>query len=215
MATIKDLIQLDIKKIEDPELKEQVQSTVKEYKNAKDKTFFEKELQSTIDMIYDYVKEVSPEAIESKEEESPCGDDDETTIKKVKKKNTAKDKKEKKKKKIEKPKATKADTLEMNEGLKKCDRELKAYRAERRKSLPQKPPPTRYAKIRNHILALGKLIPPKLKDNLETQRQIKKILMKAHRDILSNFKMTSLRSLDRDQNEIKEKFEKIEEKLES
>jgi hypothetical protein len=211
MATIKDLIQLDIKKIEDSELKEQVQSTVKEYKMAKDTEFFEKELQSTIDMIYDYVKEVSPEAIESKQEESPCADPDEPKISSGKKKNTDKSKKTSKKNKA---KATKADILEMNEGLKKCDMELKAFRAERRKLLPQKPPPTRYVKIKNHIMALGKLIPPKLEDDLETQRQTKKTLTKAHRDILSNFKMTSLRSVNRDQKEIKERFEKIEEKLE-
>ena len=121
----------------------------------------------------------------------------------------------KKKVKKETPKTTKADALEMSESLQRCDRELKAFRAERRKLLPQKPPPTRYERIKKHILGLADLIPPKLKDDLETQRVTKKILMKTHRDLLNNFKMTSLRSVKRDQNEFKEKYEKIEEKLEA
>lgn len=212
MVTIKDLLQLDIQKIEDPDLKKQVQNIIKEHAMATDKAFFVKELQSSMDAIYAFVKEDSPQAMKKQQKQSPCADTEQTKIPSEKTK-----KKKKKKKTIQKdiPKTTKADTLEMNESLKKCDMELKAFRAERRNLLPQKPPPTRYEKIRNHILALGRLIPPKLKENLETQRQTKKILMKAHRDILSSFKMTSLRNIDRDQKEIKEKFEKIEEKLES
>ncbi|WP_299243079.1 hypothetical protein [uncultured Aquimarina sp.] len=214
MTTIKDLLQLDQKKIDDPELKKQVKNIIDEHKKAEDKEFFVKELQSSIDTIYELVKASSPEAIDKSNTESPCDDPDEQKPVSKDKKTKGKKTKGKKAAKKEKPKTTTADTLEMSEGLKKCDRELKAFREERRKLLPQKPPPTRYERIKRHILGLGKLIPPKLKDDLETQKQTKKILMKAHRDILNNFKMTSLRSVKRDQKEIKEKFEKIEEKLE-
>ncbi len=213
MATIKDVLQLDQNKIEDSEVKKQVQNIIKEHTMATDKEFFIKELQSSIDTIYELVKEDSPEAIEKKPKESPCADPEESkkATSKRNKKNVSGKKTTKKK---EQPKTTKADVSKMSPALEQCDRELKAYRAEQRKLQPQKPPPTRYSKIRNHIIGLGKLIPPKLKDDLETQKKTKKILMKAHRDILDNFRMNSLRNIKRDQNEIKERFEKIEDKLE-
>ncbi len=212
MRTIKDFLQLDIKKIEEPDLKQQVQNLIKEHKMAEDKEFYIEQLQSSMDTIYELVEEDYPEAITSKQEESPCGDAEESETVREKNKKTDKDKKFDNKK--EKPKSTKADILPMNPKLQKCDADLKAYRAERRKLLPQKPPTTRYMKIKNHIMSLGNLIPPKLKDDLESQKETKKILMKAHRDLLKSFKMTSLRNVKRDQNEIKEKYEKIEEKLE-
>ncbi|TPN85815.1 hypothetical protein [Aquimarina algicola] len=216
MISIKEFLKLDVEKIDDPEIKKQIQEISLEYKRAEDQAFFIESLQDSMDALYEIVKEESPQAITGNTDASPCEEPEtpKTETSNPKKKKTNNTKKTTKEKKTTNAKTTKEDVLPMNEKLKLCDRQLKAYRAERRKLLPQKPPPTRYEKIRRHIVGLGKLIPPKLKDDLETQRNTKKLLMKVHRDLLKNFKMTSLRNIDRDQKAIKENFEKIEEKLE-
>ncbi|QKX05350.1 hypothetical protein HN014_10620 [Aquimarina sp. TRL1] len=219
MSIIQDFLQLDVERIKNPEIKQQVEDIIEKYKQAEDKEFFVSNLESVMQTLYEMVQQDSSEIIQEAAEENPC--EDPVKEKPVTKKqgNAAKPKKPSKKKKTQKDKkpsakTTKEDILKMSPRLEKCNKELKAFHAARRKSLPQKTPPTRYTKIKRHILALGKLIPPRLKENLQVQQETKKILMKAHRDILNNFKMTSLKNVKRDQTEIKENFQKIEEKLE-
>ncbi|WP_025741933.1 hypothetical protein [Aquimarina pacifica] len=217
MITIQDLQQLDINKINTPSLKKEIELTLEDYKGTQDKEFFIEEFQPIMDSLWELLQEHEAQLFENSKGKSPCSDQKEAIPKPkavLKKERTPSKAPKKKTPKKEKTK-TKEDAYEMNEELKKCDRELKAFRAERRKVLPQKPPPTRYAKIRKHIIAIGKLIPNGLKNKPEAQKKNKKTLMRFHREILENFEMTSLREIDRGKKQIEEGFKKIEEKLDT
>lgn len=241
MATIKDLLQLDISKIGNDKLKEQLQQILSDHKEAKDKEDFIDVYQPTIDQAYTLVEKFAPDAIQAETKENPCEEiTHQNPVKKVKSSTVTKKKKSgnatKKDKGNTTTKKTKGSnttknnksgdattatkmTLKDVQGLDKeiqqCRIKIKKYNEERRKNQPEKKTVSRYIKIRNHILALGRLIPPGLKDDLDTQKKTKRVLIKAHRELLNTFNMTSLRNIDRDQKEIKEKFEKIEEKLEA
>lgn len=242
MATIKDLLQLDISKIGNEKLQEQVQQIINDHKEAKDKEDFIGVYQPTIDQAYTLVEKFAPDAIQAETNENPCEEipdqnpvSSSTATKKKKSDKITATKKKKRRaaKKNNKSgdatnvtknnktgsasasarKMTLKDVKGLDNEIQQCRIKIKKYNEERRKNQPEKKPVSRYIKIRNHILALGRLIPPGLKDDLDTQKKTKRVLIKAHRELLNTFNMTSLRNIDRDQKEIKEKFEKIEEKL--
>ncbi|WP_035085288.1 hypothetical protein [Aquimarina latercula] len=242
MATIKDLLQLDISKIGNEKLQEQVQQIISDHKEAKDKEDFIGVYQPTIDQAYTLVEKFAPDAIQKETKENPCEEiTDQNPVKKVKSSTATKKKKSGNATKKNKgstttrknksgdatknnkrgndtasaTKMTLQDVKGLDKEIQQCRIKIKKYNEERRKNQPEKKPVSRYIKIRNHILALGRLIPPGLKDDLDTQKKTKRVLIKAHRELLNTFNMTSLRNIDRDQKEIKEKFEKIEEKLEA
>ncbi len=102
---------------------------------------------------------------------------------------------------------------QINDKLESCRRMIRQENKEKKALLPPKRPQSTYEKVQKKILSLGKLIPSNLKNNLEVQRETKKIVMKAHKDILKAWRMNSITKLEKDQQQIQENYEKIEEKI--
>ncbi len=71
MATINDILQLHLKKIENPALKETITEIMEGYKDAEDKKDFLSVFQPNIDKAYLLITKFAPEAIDKKQE-VPC-----------------------------------------------------------------------------------------------------------------------------------------------
>ncbi|QKX04172.1 hypothetical protein HN014_04365 [Aquimarina sp. TRL1] len=210
MATIQDLLQLDLSKVRPQALQDSVKGIIKDYNDIEAKQVFEKEEEASINKIYQMVTKVSPDAIA----DNPCVDPQEE---KPKKKPTEKKKKTttKKKAKKETPQkiTIKKELDEVLNEIKQCRVKIRKYNEQKRKEEGPKPQPTRYAKIKGHIISLGNLIPKGLKEDLEVQKEANRLLRSTHRSLLKIYKMTSVKG-EKDSKELKERYEKIEEKLE-
>ncbi len=216
MATIQDLLQLDLAKIQPKALQDSVKEIIADYKSIEAKTVFEAEEAASIDKIYKMVTNISPNAII----ENPCLDVKEEKLKKKTPKK-AKETASKKKKKItenvkkepQKKTVTKEDIDALLEEIEHC-RKIRQYNAQRRKEQGKKPKPSPYMKIKAHFISLGNLIPKRLKEDLNTQKEANKLLRNTHRSLLKIYKMNAIKGR-KDNDELKERFEKIEEKLDN
>lgn len=220
MATIHDILQLDLTKIEKPALTETLTEIIEGYKNADDKKDFLAVFQPNIDKAYLLVSKFTPEAIDNKQQ-TPCstapkkeitlGNTPVSSEKKKKKKGKAKPEEQ------AKPKLSSAQyqglRKQINDKLESCRRMIRQDNKEKRALLPPKRPQSTYEKVQKKILSLGKLIPSNLKNNLEVQRETKKIMMRTHKDILKAWRMNSITKLEKDQQEIQQNYQKIEEKI--
>lgn len=221
MATIQDLLKLDLSKVRPEALQKSVKGIIDDYNAIGAKDAFEKAAGDNIDKIYKMVTKVSPDAIV----ETPCGDpiEVETKTKSTSSKNKAtafkkhqkgsKKKKEETKKESPKRTTTKKDLDEVLNEIKQCRVKIKKYNEQKRKEEGPKPKPTRYAKIKGQFISLANLIPKGLKDDLEVQKEANKLLRNTHRSLLKIYKMNAIKG-KKDNEELKERYEKIEEKLE-
>jgi chromosome segregation ATPase len=228
MATIQDILKIEVSKIDNEKVRSFAEELIQDYKEMDDKEKAVEIIQGSVDRVYTLVSKYSPEALPSTLE-SPCDDVTEVKDKKgknkkktpkkdsatTKKKPTKSIKREKKKTSNTESKleATKNELNELEEEVKVCRVKMKMYREEKRKIEGVKPQPTRYAKIKGHIISLGNLIPKGLKDDLEVQKEANRLLRSTHRSLLKLYKMTSVKG-EKDSKELKERYEKIEEKLE-
>ena len=214
MATIQDILKLDLSKVQPEALQKSVKQIMEDYKNIEAKDVFEKAAADNIDKIYKMVTKVSPDAIV---ENSPCAEPitEESKTEPTSKKNK---KASNKKKPIPKDKprktATKTEVDAVLEEIKQCRVKIKKYNEKKRKLEKPKPIPTRYAKIKGHFISLGNLIPENLEDKMEVQKQSKKLLKNTHRNLLKIYRMNAIRG-QKDNEELKKRLDKIEEKLES
>ena len=196
MATIQDLLKLDLSKVRSP-LQESVKGIIDDYNGIEAKDIFEKEEKESIDKIYQMITKLSPDAIV----ENPCEDPMEEKPKKKpsdKKKGTRKKKKKVSKiseKESPKRTSTKKDLNLVLEEIKQCRVKIKKYNEQKRKEEGPKPKPSPYIKIRGHFIALANLIPEKLEDNLEVQKESKKLLKSTHRSLLKIYRMNALSCL--------------------
>lgn len=237
MITIQHLQQIDLKKIQTPKLKTQITSILEDYGQATDKEFFISEYQTIMDTVYDFVTKINIDAI-AFPKQTPCDDDPEELEKdkkeetsnqikeeiskeenkakseSPKKKSTGQKKKktpivEKLKKDSEEVKRKVNDTIKkVNAEISECRTKIKKYNEEKRKNEPEKRPPSRYEKIKKHFISIGNLRPDKLKESEAVDQKVQRILSKAHRNILNAYGMNSLRQLQKDQKELKEKLDK-------
>ncbi|WP_281989741.1 hypothetical protein [Aquimarina aggregata] len=228
MVTIQEILKIDLSKIDNEKVKSFAEELIRDYKEMDDKEKAAEIIQGSVDRVYALVSKYSPEALPSGVE-NPCDDVTEVKVKKekskkktqkkesatTKKKPAQSTKSEKKNTSSPKPEgeATKAELNELEEEVKVCRVKMKIYRDEKRKLEGPKPQPTRYAKIKGHIISLGNLIPKGLKDDLEAQKDANRLLRSTHRSLLKIYKMNALRG-KKDNEELQERYEKIEEKLE-
>lgn len=225
MATIEKILKIDLTKIDNEKVRSFAEELIQDYKEMEDKEKAAEIIQESVDKVYALVSKYSPEALSS-ELENPC---DDVTEKKGKGKKKAPKKKKvtTKKKPVEntksekkntsntKPeqKATKAELNELEEEVKICRVKMKMYREEKRKLEGPKPKPTRYAKIKGHFISLANLMPKGLKDDLKAQKEANRLLRNTHRSLLKIYKMNAIKG-QKDNEELQERYEKIEEKLE-
>jgi hypothetical protein len=225
MITIQDILKIDLSKIDNEKVRSLTEDLIQDYKEMEDKEKAAEIVQGSVEKVYKLVSKSSPEALLSALE-TPCDDvkdKKEKGKKKTQKKGDTNSQKkpsktansEKKKTPTPKPKeeATKAEINELEEEVKVCRVKMKMYREEKLKLEGPKPQPTRYAKIKGHFVSLGNLIPKGLKDDLEVQKEANKFLRNAHRSLLKIYKMNAIKG-QKDNEELKERYEKIEEKLE-
>ncbi len=218
MATIKELEELQFDKIENSKLKQQVKEVIQGYNEAIDKEDYLEAFKPNINKIYEYVEKYFPEAIKSPlDEDCPCDEEESKSTKnekKASKPNKPKKSSKKKTKASPTPKATKKDLEELEEQIKMCRVKIKQYNEEKRKGEPKKKPPTRYEKIKGHIISLENLIPDRLKNNIKAQKESKRLMQSTHRKLLEIYGMTALEGKN-DNKELQERLDKIEEKLEA
>ncbi len=221
MATIEDIQQLQLEKIKHPTLQQSVTEIMEGYDNAEDTADFITVFQPNIDKAFQLISKLAPQAIATKEN-GPCPSPEKEKTTEIQSKATGpkkqKDGKSKTKPEAEaKPMLSTKQYKDLKKGiddkLEECRRMIRVSNKEKRALLPPKRPQSTYEKVQKKILSLGKLIPSNLKDHLEVQRETKKILIKAHKDILSAWRMNSLKKLEKDQRLIRENYQKIEEKI--
>ncbi len=228
MATIQDILKIEVSKIENKKVRSFAKELIEDYKAMDDKDKAAEIIQGSVDKVYTLVRKYSPEALPS-DIENPCEDVPDKTDKKSKskkktqkKEHTTAKKKPDDSTKIEKKntsnvkperKATTAELNELEEEVKECRVKMKMYREEKRKLEGPKPQPTRYAKIKGHFISLGNLIPKGLKDDLKAQKETNRLLRNTHRSLLKIYKMNAVKGRT-DNDELKERYEKIEERLE-
>lgn len=103
---------------------------------------------------------------------------------------------------------------QINKKLEECQNDLKGCK--KKPTNPKKKRTlTRYAKIQNHLIAIGNLIPPRLKENIEIQKQTKRMLKEMHRKIVTHYRMISLKQICSTQEQIEEKYKAIVTRLEN
>lgn len=223
MVSIQDIIKIDLSKIENEKVKTLTEELIADYREMNDKEAASKIMQESAERVYKLISKSSPEAL-PKAVENPC-EEIEKEVKSNKKTPKKQGVKTEKKPVMNKPKrkkvgeaslkkeVTKAELNELEEEVKVCRVKMKMYREEKRKMEGSKPIPSRYAKIKGHFISLGNLIPKPLKDNLEVQKEANKILRNTHRALLKTYRMSAFKG-KKDNEELKERYEKIEEKLE-
>lgn len=218
MATIQDLQKIDLTKVKNEQLLKWTKDLINDYNTASDKQKMEQIAKQSIDKVFGFIKQTSPDALVS-EDENPC----EEELAKAKKKTKIKTKKTSPGKRSEKntsPKTKKTLPLEITKKkiavidmeIKQCRLKIRKYNEAKRKEEGPKPKTSRYAKIKSHFVAIGNQIPNKFKENLKVQQEVEKILLRSHRQIIDAFGMSKLKAKE-DQKAIKEKYERIEEKL--
>lgn len=225
MIQIQDILKIDLSKIENEKVKTLTEELIADYQEMNDKEAAAKIMQESVERVYKLISKSSPEALPTALE-NPCEDTEEKTNVKPKKKaskkpqgkpkkkpTASKSKKKEVSKTSSKKEVTKTELNELEEEVKVCRVKMKMYREEKRKLEGPKPTPSRYAKIKGHFISLGNLIPKSLKDNLEVQKEANKILRNTHRALLKTYRMTAIKG-QKDNEELKERYEKIEEKLE-
>lgn len=187
--TIKKLQALNLEKVQPTLLQAAVKSLLEDYKNTADKEAFETIAKDNIEKVYQMVERSAPEAFEKekpKKENTPRKEaKDKATIKSIDE-----------------------DLQVLDADIKACRAKIREYNEAKKKGKPQKPKPTRHSRIKGHFISIANLIPPALKENKEVQKEARKVLLRAHRNIMNAFRMSDLR-IEKGQEQIKEKFEKV------
>jgi len=209
MTTIAQLQKLDLQKIDNDLLKSTITELIEEHDQAEDKKDFIAVNQQDMNKLYTLVKELTPEAIGSKL--PPCDPNEETSSSKEQlpkdksqipnnkspnpiivgsKKETSKSKSPKtdskrqvSKNTSKKPKGN--PTLDaFQKEIAACRVKIRKYNEEKRKAAPPKPKPSRYDKLKKHLLAMGRLVPTRLKDNTTVKEQTKEVLLETYRQLI-------------------------------
>lgn len=192
--TIKKLQQLKLSAVQPEALQTAVKDLLSDYDETSDKKAFEDIAKENIEKVFLLVERLAPDAIVKVKKEAK---------KEVKKKATPK---------VKAPtKTVKKELDKMTSDIQLCRSKIRKFNEEKRKGQPKKPKPMRHTKIKGHFLSIANLIPPKLKDDVSVQKEAEKILIRAHRSIMNAYKMNFV-STEKGVEEIKEKFDKMEEK---
>ncbi len=194
--TIEKLQQVQLEKVQPEALREMLEDMLSDYDKTNDKEAFNEIAQENIEKVFLLVEKMSPSALKAKEKNSE-------------------NKKEITKKTEETKAASKTIKKELevlNKDIKVCRAKIKKYNEEKRKNTPKKPKPTRHSKIKSHFVSIANLIPPTHKDNLNVQKEAKKVLLKAYREIMNTYKMNRIKT-EVGEKALEELYDKIEEKL--
>ena len=231
MKTLQTLLALDGNTISQELLREQLKQWQTQYHKEKENalsdgitsaafdTIFVEETKQSMELLLTLIKKQHPELFQKEKPKAtmpdPCAEMPKETPKKTSAKKTrTKPKSAKKKKK--KTTKTPEQTQKIDKVIEDCRLRIRAYQQAKREAqekagtLPKKP--TRYDKIRSHLIALGNLIPDPLKKDLETQMQVKRLLLRTQNKLIDLYQMSPRRA-EKQVQHIKDKYEAIAEKL--
>jgi len=222
MKHIQQLQQIDASQIENEALKQMLIEYLNEYKAAEDPEDFVKVTTESADKILTLVKTHFPNAVQKQipkhKQQKTNSKTQATTGKSQKskiKEQAPKDKQQiakAQKQEVKKNQQSKKVLNGLQKEIEQCRSKIRKYNEDRRKDQPKKPKPTRYDKIKSHLIAIGNLIPEKLEDDLRVQQETRRILLRTHRQIMDNYQMSTLKAR-KDHDAMKERFESKEEKL--
>lgn len=123
------------------------------------------------------------------------------------------DGKEQKESEKERSKRILAELNELKPELDRCRAVVSEANKKKREAEGAKPKKTRLTQLKNKLLSIAGLIPPQLKDNLDVQKKTEKILLTAHKELVSVWGMDKVKAKP-GADAIKEKFGATEEKKE-
>lgn len=123
------------------------------------------------------------------------------------------DGKEKRESEKERSKRILEELEELKPELERCRAVVNEANRKKREAQGSKPKPTRFTQLKTKLLSLAKLIPPHLKDNIDVQKKTEKVLLTAHRELVSAWGMDKVKAKP-GAEAIKEEFDKMEEKAE-
>jgi hypothetical protein len=214
MITIEDLKSIDLDKVPEESIKEQIQELLNEYEEVEDKESFQKDTAKSISKIYSMVKAISPEAIEGESEDKPTGK--RAYKKRESKKNTNKQEaeipfpeKDEKKKEADSKQAMK-EIEEIGVEIEACRRVIRDYNKQKRDAEGKTPvKKLRITKLKDKLLGIGKLIPEKLKDDKDVRDDTKRILLETLRSIKKSWGLNVIKPAE---DGIKEQFAAMDEK---
>ncbi len=181
---------------------------------------FVEETSKSMQLMRKLIEKQQPEIFAAKKNSNtPAAPCKETAPKTVVKKKTRSKKATTAKKKDKKttPK-TPEQTQEIEAVIKECRMRIREYQQTKRAAqeqagtAPKKA--TRYDKIRGHLIALGNLLPAPLQKDLDTQMNIKRLLLRTQKKLIDLYQM-SPRNAEKQVQHIKDKYDTIAEKLQS
>ncbi len=123
------------------------------------------------------------------------------------------DGKEQKESEKERSKRILAELQELKPELDRCRAVVSEANKKKRDAEGAKPKKTRLTQLKNKLLSIAGLIPPHLKENLDVQKKTEKILLTAHKELVSAWGMDKVKAKP-GADAIKEKFDALEEKKE-
>lgn len=208
MITIKEILEIDQSKVENPLLLEIINKTIDNYKVLDDKEAFERHSKHSLSKLHDLIQKIAPQLLDNNDQKSSTDDNQQKEKEVPKKKETSAKKAEKKQKPSE---SFIKDIEDLKKDITACRAKIRAYNAERRKNMPEKPKPTRYDKIKSHFISIINLIPEKLKDDADTLKKAERLMLRTHRSIIDIYGMSQLKA-DKNEKAIIEKYDNLEEK---
>lgn len=226
MAKLEDLQNLDLSKIKRPELAKAIQEFLKEYEIEDNKDLFIRSSEESVEKFYSLVEQISPEAIPERKLES----DQEAEAKKgrEKKKNQEKETEAKSeaqeqkeptheerefasRARKEKSKKAMEDLDEVDGQIEACREVIREYNKKKRAGKePAKK--TRLTKLKDKLLGIASLIPPKLKEDKVVRDKTERILLRTLNDLKKAWGMSVAKKA---QEAIKQKFDQLDEQAQA
>ncbi len=210
MATIEDLLGLDLSKIDKAPLKSAVEELLKDYKNEKEKDYFSKQAKENIDKLFSLVKTHAPLAVKKKPK--PKEEKKEHCIEEEKEKKTD-DKTDENNEKLLK------ELEKLEPKLEECRTAIRDYNKKKRDATGPRPKKNRYTKLKERLLSLVSLIPDNLKEDSKVLEETEEVLLLAHRRLVKNWGMNKLkaapgaRAITEKVDDLQEKISKEEEEV--
>lgn len=221
MVTIEALKKVDLSKVGNQVLKENIQGLIEAYDRLGEEQFRQlKEGQAQMDKMYQFVQKAFPEAIPAPEEEKPkrsrppkpLADKLEDAGKEA---DAERKKAEKRRKEAEKAEQSRAAAQEIDEvdmvEIEQCRRTIREFNKAKREADGTKPvKKSRLTKLKERLLGLAALMPDKFKKDRMKVAETEEALLDT---LFTLQKAWEMNKVDAATEAIKEKFEEMEDKI--
>lgn len=212
MINIEKIQALDLDKIDNGAIKQEIDKLLKEYQASEDKKDFVEATSESTALIMEMITDLFPGAIQK---ETPCDDTlliSKQTINKVSSKTASKAKgpiKSLKRDKNTPSKKKDKTSLKLLEDLQKEVEECRKRGASRKnRKMTPSIPKTIYDKIYSHLNAIANLFPDRFREDEQKVAQLKRVSLGTHKKLVSLFEMNEALA-EKGRSELKQKFKKM------